>query len=99
MHRATYSRRIRREPNTPRKPVITCSICGFPGVDATMTPAARLGLKPVEITGTVYVGPDADSDPRTFDKKVMVLTQSGECPFCHGERYLDGRRGSGNRVP
>jgi hypothetical protein len=99
MQRSTWSYRVRREPSTPRKQVITCSVCGFPGVPAGMTPGARIGLKPVEITGTVYVGPDADSPVTSFDKQVMTIRQAGECPCCGAERYMDGRRGSGNRVP
>jgi hypothetical protein len=99
MQRSTWSYRVRREPSTSRKAVLTCSICGFPGCPANATPGARIGLKPVEITGSIYVGPDANSDPATFDKEVMVIRQSGECPACGGERWMDGKRGSGNRVP
>lgn len=99
MLRSTWSHRVRRTPNTPRKPVLTCSVCDFPGVPADMEPGARLGLKPVEITGAVYSGPRADSPVESFDKKVMVIRQSGECPACGAERYMNGRKGSGNRVP
>jgi hypothetical protein len=99
MQRSTWSYRVRREPSTPRKAVLTCSICGAPGVDATMTPAALIGPTPVTVTGTVYVGPDADSPVSSFDKEVTVPWRTGTCWFCNGERYMDGRRGSGLRVP
>jgi hypothetical protein len=99
MHRGTFSHRVRRTPSTESRPVVRCAICNAPGVDATREPAARLGLKPVEITGSVYVGPRADSPVESFDKEVVVQHQSGTCWFCNGERYLDGHRGSGLRIP
>lgn len=99
MQRATYSRRYRREPDTPLRNVLVCSVCHFPGVPADMTSGEHLGATPVEITGTVYVGPRADSDIRTFDKQIMPLTPRGTCPACGAEMYLTGKRGSGNRVP
>ena len=99
MIRSRFSHRVRREPQTERFPILRCAICGFGGVPVDMEPGARWGLKAVEITGTVYVGDRADDPVTSFDKQVMTVPRSGECPFCLGEMWIGGRKGSGNRVP
>jgi hypothetical protein len=92
-------RTIRRQPSTAFRPVLTCAVCGFRGVPAAQTPAARWGNPPITTTGTTYVGTRADDPVTSFDLQVTVVRQPGECPHCGAERYLDGRRGSGVRLP
>lgn len=103
MQRGSYSWRIRREPGAEPAHISTkrlrCSVCGFPGVDVTQEPGARLGQKPVVVTGTLFVGVSADAAVTTFDSATEVQRQPGECPHCGAERFLDGSRGSGLRRP
>ena len=99
MLRSTFSHRVRREPSTELFPIVRCAVCRWPAVDATQEPGARLGLKPIEVTGTVYAGPRADSPVSSFDKQTTVIRQTGECAACGAEMYLSGRWGSGLRVP
>lgn len=97
--RSTWSKRRAFPGNGASPETVRCSICNFPAVDARQTPGAAFGLKPVVITGTIYSGVRSDASVLTFDKEVLVQQPAGTCPFCFGERWLDGRRGSGNRTP
>ena len=102
MHRTRYSRRWRVESSSPATVItdrVTCAVCRFPGVNLDYEPAAHLGLKASTTNGTTYVWTAANDALSTLDKEVVPVRQPGECPFCGGERWLDGTRGSGLRVP
>ena len=102
MQRARYSRRWRVESSSPATVItdrVTCAVCRFPGVNLDYEPAAHLGLKASTTNGTTYIGTAANAAISTFDKEVVPVRRPGECDFCGAELYLDGRRGSGLRVP
>ncbi len=102
MQRHHYSRRWRVNNTTPESVLtdrIRCAVCGFAGVDINDSPAARLGAQPVTVNGSTYVWTAADDAISGLDKETMVVDRRGVCPFCHSERYLDGAKGSGLRVP
>lgn len=73
-------------------------MCSFKG-QPIEEPAAQLGAKPTQTTGTVYNWTRADDPVSTLDKEVIVLDQIGICRFCHSEMYYGGRRGSALRIP
>lgn len=102
MQRARYSRRWRLESSSPETVItdrVTCSICNFAGVDLAEEPAAYLGLKASTTNGGTYVWTAANDAVSTLDKETVSVRRPGECPFCLGERWLSGTRGSGLRVP
>ncbi len=102
MLRPSYSRRIRLD-NTTADTVLadrlTCAICGFPGLQPDMEPGEQVGAKPTTTTGSTYVWTNANDPLSVIDKQVTVVLQAGQCVFCHGQRYLDGARGSSMRTP
>lgn len=80
---------------------ITCSVCGFPGVDMDTTPGESLAGSTSYVTnGTVYAWTNADDDITLKDKEVIpVPNVAVSCPFCGAERFLDGHKGSGHAIP
>lgn len=101
-YRHRFSRRWRINQVTPETILedrVICAICGFRGVPIDDPPREDLGAKPTQTTGSTYVWTAANESVTTLDKTVVVLDQVGTCPFCHGEQFLDGRRGSALRVP
>lgn len=98
--RTRYSRTIYRDGPPDPLPYLTCAVCGFRGVPADQTPgSSQWGAPPVQVTGSVYVGDRADTPVAELTKTVEVVQQAGTCGFCGAERYLDGSRGSGQRIP
>ncbi len=101
--RGRYSRRRRVEnagsaTTFLEQDRVTCAVCGFAG-QPLETPAANLGVKPTTVNGSTYVWTNSTDALSTLDKETIVQDQVGTCRFCHGERYFDGARGSGLRVP
>jgi hypothetical protein len=80
---------------------LRCSICGFAGVDRDATPGQALGGDIQIVTrGTRYVWDAPDEPVDTLDKQVEVIPNVRKaCPFCTGQLFLDGQRGSAHTVP
>lgn len=80
---------------------LRCSICRFAGVDIETEPGESLtGSTAFVTTGTTYVWTSANDALVTLDKTVAPEPNTSvSCPFCGGERFLNGSKGSGNAVP
>ena len=85
------------DPDIPDR--VKCRVCKFSGVHILTEPGQTIGEGGAfskEITGSVYMV-DADQPVSLIDKKVFIrANHANGCPFCHAERFLDGRRTSGH---
>ena len=80
---------------------IRCSTCNFAGVDIETVPGESLrGSTQYVTTGTTYVWTSPADALSTIDKAVEPKANSSvSCPFCGGEAFLWGAKGTGHRIP
>lgn len=93
--RQTYGRKWPIGPDIVEHDRLTCSICGFPGIDVQTRPGGGFPTALVA-AGTTYVWTNANDPISAIDKTVTPTVDSAQsCPFCGGTRFQDGRRGQG----
>lgn len=79
--------------NTPDR--LTCSVCGFPGIDITIQPGENFPTAYVT-TGTRYVWDSPEEVVTTLDLQVLpVPNPAVSCAFCGSARFMDGSKGQG----
>lgn len=74
---------------------LTCTVCGFAGVNIATVPGENFPTVMVT-AGTTYVWTSPDQAVSVIDKTVTPTPQSKvSCPFCGSTRFLDGSKGKG----
>jgi hypothetical protein len=74
---------------------LTCSVCGFKGVNVTTTPGEHFPTG-YQTTGTTYVWDSPDQPLSVIDKQVLPKPSPAvSCGFCGATRFLDGSKGKG----
>ena len=75
---------------------ITCTICGFPGIDVNSFQPGQNFPTVMQASGSTYVWTSPDQPLSVIDKTVTPVPQpTVSCPFCGGTFALGGRKGKG----
>ena len=80
---------------------LKCSICGWPAVDIRSEPGTSLqGDFAFDRSGDKYVWDNPGESLDVIDREVFVVGNvTRTCPWCIGQRFLDGSKGSAHSVP
>lgn len=74
---------------------VTCSVCGFHGINITTSVGENFPTAYVT-TGNTYVWTTPDQPLSVIDLQVLpVPNTSVSCPFCGATRWTDGAKGQG----